>query len=451
VKKRILPFALVLILALTFIPMPDVIVSAASTQSAAESESFTPVWTVPPPLNLTDFWLCICGEFVDSQERIIDRRTGRVTNDFHGGHGGGPPGWVFDPTLNMLGHPIFALHGYSSYIGMHPVNEFEQALARSPIDSWESGFFGQASRGLIVVAAVDSTMRQALDWEPGAWALSQDAFSGKSALMYNRQLTTDFEFDSIQQLGRSEFDEPVFELHAAKIGDMWGLIDRNGNSVIPFVFSNLILIDRNTAFANFNGSYGILNLNQTMANAASIPPTPALPHNLNAASTWAHEGITASIELGLVPQDLRSNYRNNATREEFAALAVALYETATGAEITGRMQFNDTNDINVQKMGYLGVVTGVGNGNFAPNSGLTREQAAVMLARLAEVIGQPLTPSTPTFADNTQISSWAIGAVGQIQAAGIMGGVGNNQFSPQGDYTREQSIITILRMFEMLD
>jgi len=104
-----------------------------------------------------------------------------------------------------------------------------------------------------------------------------------------------------------------------------------------------------------------------------------------------------------------------------------------------------------KKMGYLGVVTGVGNGNFNPNGMLTREQAAVMIVRLSDAIGQPLQPSASTFADNAQISSWAVDAVGQMQATGIMGGVGDNNFAPQGDYTREQSIITILRLLEMLE
>ena len=99
----------------------------------------------------------------------------------------------------------------------------------------------------------------------------------------------------------------------------------------------------------------------------------------------------------------------------------------------------------------MGIVNGVGNGNFNPNGQLTREQAAVMLARLANVIGQPLPQSTPTFADNAQISSWAFEAVGQAQAVGIMGGVGDNRFAPSGDYTREQSIVTILRLFELLN
>ena len=36
-----------------------------------------------------------------------------------------------------------------------------------------------------------------------------------------------------------------------------------------------------------------------------------------------------------------------------------------------------------------------------------------------------------------------------MQAAGIMGGVGNNQFGPQGTYSWEQSIATLMRIYDM--
>ena len=184
---------------------------------------------------------------------------------------------------------------------------------------------------------------------------------------------------------------------------------------------------------------------------ATPPPQHTSAPTTPQPSAWATEQVSVAISANLVPTALQSNYTQPATRAEFAALAVALYETVTGTTITGRASFNDTTDINVQKAGYLGIVQGVGNGNFAPNDTLTREQAAVMLARLADIIGQPLAPSTPTFADNVQVSSWATDAVGQMQASGIMGGIGGNQFAPGGDYTREQSIVTILRLFEILN
>ncbi|HHV99215.1 MAG TPA: S-layer homology domain-containing protein [Clostridiaceae bacterium] len=33
---------------------------------------------------------------------------------------------------------------------------------------------------------------------------------------------------------------------------------------------------------------------------------------------------------------------------------------------------------------------------------------------------------------------------------GLMGGVGNNRFSPHGNFTREQSIVTMLRLFHVV-
>ena len=40
--------------------------------------------------------------------------------------------------------------------------------------------------------------------------------------------------------------------------------------------------------------------------------------------------------------------------------------------------------------------------------------------------------------------------VGKMQASGVMGGTGNNRFSPKGNYTREQSICTMLSMLAYL-
>ena len=164
---------------------------------------------------------------------------------------------------------------------------------------------------------------------------------------------------------------------------------------------------------------------------------------------WAAACIERATSLGLVPPTF-ADLTQPITRAEFTALAVRLYEKTTGAEVPGRMEFNDTSDTNVQKMGYLGVVTGVGGGNFAPNSTLTREQAAVMISRLAYVIGQPFQNSETTFADRADISSWAVEAVGQMRAYGIMSGTGNNNFSPKQDYTIQQSIVTMLRLFDIL-
>jgi hypothetical protein len=67
---------------------------------------------------------------------------------------------------------------------------------------------------------------------------------------------------------------------------------------------------------------------------------------------------------------------------------------------------------------------------------------------MADVTGKPLPKKASAFKDNDKISAWAIESVGQMQTSGIMGGTGNNTFSPKGAYTREQSIITLLRLYD---
>lgn len=250
------------------------------------------------------------------------------------------------------------------------------------------------------------------------------------------------------------------------------VIDINGNTVVPnftvgsgggFYISSFN--EDNQALGCLSGwngapdTYYLLEVRQgtytgsgTVYNAATGQVTEggSAPADSGQPSSWAKEEVNAAIDAGIVPQALRSQYTQAATRAEFCALAVGLYETVTGSEITARASFTDTSDVNVEKMAGLGVVNGVGEGKFSPGSALTREQAATMLARLAEAVGKPMADSAPTFADNSALSSWAFDAVGQMQKSGIMGGVGNNTFAPQGSYSREQSIVTMLRLYELV-
>lgn len=167
-------------------------------------------------------------------------------------------------------------------------------------------------------------------------------------------------------------------------------------------------------------------------------------------SSWAADSVNRAIELDIVPEQFKLDYGKVATRAEFCALAVALYEKITGEEINDRLTFADTKDVNVEKAAAIGVVNGTGNNNFSPNSQLSREQAATMLARLAEALNKPLAKQEPAFSDNKSISTWAFESVGQVQVTGVMGGVGNNNFQPKGPYTREQCIITIVRIYNSI-
>ena len=166
-------------------------------------------------------------------------------------------------------------------------------------------------------------------------------------------------------------------------------------------------------------------------------------------ASWAKEYVEKAIAAGFVPLHLQADYSQGITRAEFSALAVIVYERLAGA-VYGRVAFDDTNDENIEKLAFIGVVSGVGNNKFEPDSLLTREQAAVILSRLSEALGQPFMRQYLTFADKYNISPWAIEGVEHVSAAGIMSGTGENMFSPLDIYTREQGIITLKRMFNFM-
>jgi len=173
--------------------------------------------------------------------------------------------------------------------------------------------------------------------------------------------------------------------------------------------------------------------------------------NEDTPSSWASVYVNTAIMSNLVPLSMQSNYTQAITRVEFATLSVLLYEAVTGRTVTvGVNPFTDTNDINAIKAARIGVTFGITDTTFDPDTPLTREQAATMLSRLAVAMRQPLQAQTTTFVDADNISPWAVDAVGQVQAMGIMSGVGNNTFAPEHLYTREQSIVTLLRLQDIV-
>ncbi|MDR0324848.1 MAG: S-layer homology domain-containing protein [Oscillospiraceae bacterium] len=190
--------------------------------------------------------------------------------------------------------------------------------------------------------------------------------------------------------------------------------------------------------------------------------TPATP-NLDSASSWAREGITAAIGKGFVPADIQGNYTNVITRAEFCRLAVRWLEVrldktidAIVAEhgIAERMghTFSDTTNTNILAAYRLGVTGGevaptdAAPGRFNPSGQFNREQAATMILNTVKVAGMDVSNTASAgFNDIGTASSWAVNAINYVRNAGIMSGTGtadNPLFSPQRAYTRQESIVT---------
>ena len=198
-----------------------------------------------------------------------------------------------------------------------------------------------------------------------------------------------------------------------------------------------------------NGSNtGFFPVNDVTVNLAT--PATAAP-NIDSADGWARDAIEAAYALGLIPDSLQSNYTTLITRAEYCAIAVRLYELYTGGPITTFSDFSDTGDMNVRKLAGVGVVQGNGDGTFSPNGVFTREQMAAISVNLVETMtGVVIPASNPNFNDMDQAQTWFRPYIGQVQAAGIMQGVGANSFDPKRELDRQSAIMLTLNLYNFL-
>ena len=180
------------------------------------------------------------------------------------------------------------------------------------------------------------------------------------------------------------------------------------------------------------------------------------------ASPWAVKEVAEAISAGLVPQDLRSGYTEKITRQDFCRLMVALLEQTSGQTVDQYLagkglstthSFSDCSNDQVKAAYALGIVNGRSGSIFDPNGSITRQEAAAMLSRTAKVLGRTA-GTRESFADTASCPGWAkesisfvSGLMDPVSNVKVMQGTGNNGFSPLGTYTREQAILTAVRMF----
>ena len=155
-----------------------------------------------------------------------------------------------------------------------------------------------------------------------------------------------------------------------------------------------------------------------------------------APSSWAKSAVDTARNAGIVPEQVDQAYTQSITRADFCALAAAVYRTweksgnVKSVEKTA-VSFSDTKDEDVLLCASLGVVNGVGNGKFAPQQQLTRQQAASMLHRLGNLrknAKDSVKDRMPhVFADGADIQAWARSDVYWAYNSGVMNGVSGNR------------------------
>jgi len=129
----------------------------------------------------------------------------------------------------------------------------------------------------------------------------------------------------------------------------------------------------------------------------TVPVPTRYISGILAASVWARSGIVSALDKGFVPAEIQGGYTNTITRAEFCRMAVKWVEYAAGKSIDTVLSekglardsnaFTDTNDPDILAAFALGITNGTGVRQFSPDGEFTREQAATMIRNVCRVIG----------------------------------------------------------------
>jgi len=256
-----------------------------------------------------------------------------------------------------------------------------------------------------------------------------------------------------------EFDEPGNYVTDDVAFDPIQLNENLGVDGTVDIKTNVYYIRVRYAYVDNQGSDGQEHyIYSPFSNTASIDTESFYKK----ASDWAKSELQKASDLGLIPSILKgADMTKPITREEFAELAVVLYERVTDkkSQPVSPNPFTDTANQQILKAYNLGITSGTSQTTFSPKVLINREQCAAMLFRAIKAIhpqGDYNVAGVKDFPDQKHISSWAVEATKYMNKVGIITGDAKGNFMPKattpaqeaagyGMATREQAIALSLR------
>ena len=168
---------------------------------------------------------------------------------------------------------------------------------------------------------------------------------------------------------------------------------------------------------------------------------------------WFHDVVLELAASGVVNGMTETTFepQGTLTRAEFATM---LYRVSYAPVVTGESTYSDvkTGDWYYNAVVWAteaGVVNGMGDGTFAPNDNITRQEMATMLYRLAKA-EKVEEDKLASFPDAESVADWAKDAMNWAVATGLINGVkaadGTVTLDAQSGATRAQ-IATLLMRF----
>lgn len=144
---------------------------------------------------------------------------------------------------------------------------------------------------------------------------------------------------------------------------------------------------------------------------------------------------------------------NNPTNR--GMIATILYSLADKPAVSGSVNFSDVSPNAyyakaIQWASQEGVIKGLGNNRFGPESPVSREQLAVMLYSYANYVGVDTSKTLDLrhFSDYSRIDSWAIKPMQWAYCMGLLAGKQGNRIDPRGNATRSEVAVILYNFCE---
>jgi len=195
--------------------------------------------------------------------------------------------------------------------------------------------------------------------------------------------------------------------------------------------------------------YGAAAKTDTGASASSGGNPTALPHDLT--GHWAKQQLTDWLNNGWIQgfPDGGLQPDRTLTRGELAALVNRAFgfEDMNDSEL----QFSDLTSTNwaYKEVGiaiHAGYLQGYGDGKIGGGQIVTRQEIAVIMARLLGLNSLEYESASYTFTDAANVAKWSQAALNAVTAKGWMKGYADGSFKPAAPITRAELIVALDRV-----
>jgi hypothetical protein len=174
---------------------------------------------------------------------------------------------------------------------------------------------------------------------------------------------------------------------------------------------------------------------------------------------WGQRDIEYLVSRGAIPLETTYQFKPNLyiTRAEFVmflvkAMGIQPYRPTISSydDVEHGSDYYDY----IEAALRAGLVFGISHDKFAPTQNITREEAAIVLARAGNMknLKDPdIIKILSKFTDEQSISPWARNQLAAAVKAKVLNGSADNTFNPRGKTTRAEAAAMIVRLSEILN